>query len=351
MYGKLSLIILLLLALLLGGYLVSDAPNRVTSNGNAARERLFPGLEQQLNDITRIRITQAGESYQVVRNAGQWRLTEKSDYPVEFEPVKQLLLGLAQLEKFEPKTVKAENYARLGVEDPGPDTPNTLIELYHADKRVLVSVIVGKTRSGLIAGGRDGIYVRLSGDTRAWLAAGSLALPGNPVGWLDTGILHVKPKWVKRVTIRHPDGVGPVLEKAHKGLADFRIANLPPGAVLRQDAAINTLAQSLAGLQMEDVMRRESTRIDRAQAVVSEFETWDGVRVTVYSKENADQKVIAWIDVRAAQVNTADLAAFKSPELDIASLQSQLADWAFVLPDARAAKLRTRLDQLIEEGR
>lgn len=345
-----SLLIIVIVALVLvaGAYtLLGERSSVSESDDGGAGQRLYPGLEQRLNDISRIRMERKGVSYQVLRDGEQWQLPDKGGYPVRFEHVKPLLLGIALLEKVEPKSDKPENYARLGVDDPAPDSDGTRIELYADSDVPLVSLIVGTIRRGLIAGGRDGIYARPSEEARAWLVAGQLVVPMAPVDWVDRQIVHIKPKSVKRVTITQPDGSSLVIERPHKGAAHFAVSNLPEGAVLRSDVEINPLAQTLAGLKMEDLLVRSQAGLPEADAVVSVFETWDGLQVTAYSVEE-DNKFFAWFEAGAAALDLNDLSAVRTTEHSVADLRARLDGWAYQLPRARGEKLRTRLDELLD---
>ena len=120
-------------------------------------QRLFPGLEQKLDNITRIRVEHHGVVYDVTKNNDHWQLPDKGSYPVLFERVKPLLLGMALLEKVEPKTDRPKNYTRLGAQEPSINTGNTRIALYTTGDKPVASLIVGVIQAGLIAGGRDGI--------------------------------------------------------------------------------------------------------------------------------------------------------------------------------------------------
>jgi len=345
-----SLFTILIVALVLvaGAYaLLGERGSVSESDDGGAGQRLYPGLQQRLNDISRIRMERKGMSYQVLRDGEQWQLPDKGGYPVEFEKVKPLLLAIALLEKVEPKTNKPENYARLGVDEPAPDSDSTRIELYADGDAPLVSLIVGNIRRGLIAGGRDGIYARPSGEARAWLLAGELVVPMAPVDWVDSQIVHIKPKSVKRVSITQPDGSSLILEKPFKGAADFAVSNLPEAAVLRSDVELNSLGQTLAGLKMEDLLVRSQAGLPEADAVVSVFETWDGLQVTAYSVEQ-DGKFFAWFEAGAAALDLNDLGAVRTTEHSVEDLRARLDGWVYQLPHARGEKLRKRLDELLE---
>lgn len=345
MQGKLPAIILAALAFLAGAYLLLG--ERQTPPGDSAGQRLFPRLEQKLNDIIRIRVEHRGEAYEVVKKGAQWQLRDKGGYPVLFERVKPLLLGIALLEKVEPKTGKRENYARLGVEEPSAGSANMRLSLYADANNPVASLIVGAIRRGLIAGGRDGIYARVSGEPRAWLVAGDLELPQTAVDWVDRQIIQVKPKAVRRVTIRHPDGSDLVVERPRQGAPAFAVVNIPAGGALKDGFDVNVLARGLAGLKMDDVLVRSDAGLPEAQAVAAVFETWDGLQVTAHTLEHEDE-IFVWFDIGAAGLDMSDLSKVRMTQNDTAGLRSRLEGWVYRIPRARGDRLRTRLDDILE---
>ena len=347
MQSKSLFTIIVAALLLLAGAYALLGERRSTPDDSAAGQRLFPGLEQRLNDISRIRIEHRGQAYELAGEGGQWQLPSKGDYPVQFERVKPLLLGIALLEKIEPKTSNPDNYARIGVQEPAADSYNMRVELYANGGTPVASLIVGKIRGGLIAGGRDGIYARKSGESRSWLVAGELALPASQLDWIDRQIVHIKPRSVKRVTITQPDGSSLVLEKPYQGAVDYRLSNLPEGVVLESSEQINPLARSLAGLKMEELLVRSEAGLPEAEAVVTVFETWDGMQVAAYSVEQ-EGRILAWFDVQAAPLQAADLGEMRTTDPGIAELQARLDGWVYQLPRARGEKLRKRLDDVLK---
>ena len=336
------------LAVAAGGWLWLGA--RQTQPGESGSgQRLFPGLEKQLNKVERIRVEHRGAAYDVLRKGDQWQLPGKTAYPVLFERVKPLLLGIAQLEKVEPQTDKPENYPRLGVQEPSAESANWRISLYAGAEAAVASLIVGKIRVGLIAGGRDGIYARAAGQPRAWLLAGNLELPENQIDWVDRQIIYIKPKSVKRVTIRHPDGDLLVIERPRRGAPEFVVANLPEGASLKDDVDLNPLARSLAGLDMEDVMARSDAGFSDEEAVSAVFETWDELEVRAYTVERAGQ-IFAWFEAGASALDSTDLSGVKTLGADHAGLAERVAGRVFRIPEGPGKRLRVRLDDVLHNG-
>lgn len=344
-----SLFILVLAASLFAAaaYLLLAHRQAATDTGEVA-QALFPGLEEQLNSINRIRIEHRGSSYDIVRDGEQWLLPAKADYPVLFERVKQLLIGMALLEKMEAKTGKEQNYARLGVQEPAADTDNYRIEFYQSEAEPLASVIIGYIRGAMFAANRDGIYARRSGDTQSWLVAGNLQLPTKQIDWIDREIIHVAPKAVHTVSIRYPDGSVLELKKLKKGYANFIVSNRPEGSELTSQKDVNVLARGLAHLKMEDLFPRSQVKLPETDPVVTVYETWDGLRVTVYSVEEGG-RILAWLEVGVAPLDVTDLVQARTTANDVAAMQARLNGWIYEIPGNNAEKLRARLEDILKK--
>ncbi len=323
MSGK-ALIAGLALLLSISVYLYYRAPPG--ADASASGPLLFPELEQQLNTITRIRISREGNRYELERRAGKWLLPGNGNYPASHARVKPVLLDLARLTVVEAKTEHAEQYARLGVQTPAPGSDNTRIDLFSAQRTRVAALIVGRVRPGLIAGGRDGIYAREPDQARAWLLAGNLDVPQRPVDWAERRIIHITPKQVRRVTITHPDGTRLQVEKAYRGAPDYKlIATTSGDPALPPGGALNLLARGLAALDLEDVMPRTADRWNPKDAVQADYETWDGIRIKVYTLERQGH-IFAWFDI----------------DNDATGLGTRLDGWIFRLSRNRGEPLRAR---------
>jgi len=151
---------------------------------------------------------------------------------------------------------------------------------------------------------------------------------------------------VKRVTIRQPDGGSLVVERSRQGAPDFAVVNMPEGAVLKDGVELNSLAKTLAGLNMEDVLVRSEAGLPEADAVAAVFETWEGLQVTAYTVEQGN-KIFAWFDVGVAALDVTDLSKVRTTQSNDAGLRSRLDGWVYRIPHARGDKLRKRLDDII----
>jgi len=333
MQNRLPAISVIVLAIMAAAWLWLGDSQSPSPDKSITGQRLFPNLEQQLNDVNRILVEHRGSVYAVVKDGDQWQLPGKGGYPVLFERVKPLLLGIALLEIVEPKSDKPENHTRLGVQAPAAYNDSIRISLYTEADNAVASLIIGSIRGGLIAGGKDGIYVRVSGESRAWLVAGNLDLPQQQLDWVDRQIIQITPKAVNRVTVSHPDGTSLTVGKQRKSAVNFSVMNMPEGSAPKNPEQINLLPRGLTALKMEDVRARPADGPPESEAVTAMFRTWDGLEVKVTSVEQNDQ-IWAWFDL------------VKPGTSDPGDLQTRFAGWIYQLVPSPASRLRTRLSDL-----
>ena len=119
--------------------------------------------------------------------------------------VRELVRSIVQLERSEAKTVRPERYARLGVEDvDAPNSKSKEIVLQTTTGTPAARLIVGTAASGFGADG--GTYVRIPGDSQAWLARGALAPSLEPRDWVERRLIEIPVADIRQVKIVQPGG-------------------------------------------------------------------------------------------------------------------------------------------------
>ena len=310
----------------------------------------FPDLASGLGDLAWVRLTHGSAKADFAAIGGRWMVVEKGNYPAAPDKMRRLLLGLADLSLIEPKTERPELFARLDLDDPG-NGKSTLVALQDRAGKTIAELVVGKMRRDHLGGGNDGVYVRKPGDNRAWLARGSLDLagdlaggsPGSPpggiVGWLDRRVIDIPPSRIAGVTLTGDDGTALVLRRdAPDG--KFAVADAPPDAKLKSDAALAEPAAALAGLDLDDVTPAADLPVPQKGVATAVFTTFDGLTLTLrlFAHDNAD-----WASIEAAGSGAA--------EPDSQAINARLAQWSYALPAGRAKLLRTRLADLVEPAK
>lgn len=295
----------------------SGKPATDVSDG-AASPALFADLSARVNDVAAVSVRTPTSESVVERVDDKWTLRQKSGYPVDAAKVREVILSLAALKNFTPKTARAEGYKALGVEDVAAkpadtDAANTaataeaprglLLTLSDKAGQPITSVIVGNTRwptsSGIAGGtGTQGVYLRRPSDATSYLADGKLDVPREPINWVNSEFADIARDRVRSVTLTPHFSAGPetdriVVERDKPTDAAFVVRNIPEGKQLKDPALSETLVSGLVKTTFEDVAKAETISFaggDSSQpGPTAEVRTWDGLIVRVETVKVGDR--------------------------------------------------------------
>lgn len=300
--------------------------------------RVFPGLAAHLGDLAWMRLSHSASNTDFTAIGGHWVVVEKGNYPAAPGRVRRLLLGLADLALVEPKTERPALYSRLGLDDP-PHGDATLVDLQDRTGATVARLLVGKSRPDRLGGGNDGIYVRRPGDSRTWLARGSLGLTADVADWLDRRLVDIEPGRLATVTLTAADGTALTLRRAPQG-GEFTVADPPPDARFKPSAALAAPAGALADLELDDVRPAADQPVPKEGVATATFTTFDGLTVRLRLLRQGS------VDWAAIEATGDDKAAAEAQ-----AINARVARWTYALPAARATLLHTRLADLIEPAK
>jgi len=334
--------------------LVLMLPSKTGQESGFEKTVLLPGLEQQVNDLSWIRFTGPGSDViaTLERKDDRWIVAEASGYLADWEKLKSLLSDMALAEVIEPKTANPAYYDRLGVEDiDAADATGLLVEF--ADSSSLPAVIIGKS-----AQGREGQYARLQGQSQSALINRTLDLPRERVDWLDREIIDISDAEVVEYEVTHPDGGRVMAGKVSADDENFSLQDIPEGREVVSEWAVNAPANTLASLNLEEVVAEE--QIDWTDPVQFRLLTADGLqieadlvaRTLADADEAADQQ--HWIRLRAGIYTTAVDKAVEVEEADQEALQraSKINDrvqgWAYRIPKYRYESMSKRMADMLK---
>lgn len=355
-----SLTILAILAVVSVAAAVAAVYQRASIGSIAAPpDELFPGLMDRVNDVAAVSVVTPEGAFAIRRGADDgWVMAEKSDYPVQFETIKQAVVGMASLKPLEAKTVKADKYARLQVADPNPDGAGsgegTLIRLEDAGGGEIAALIVGKTKSVETSSRPGWYYVRKPGDEQSWLASGRIEVFEKATGWLDATMLRIERTRIRAAETVQPDGAALRISRTDPRGRDFDVDNVPEGGEVSFDTAPNALGSALTYISFDDVRPAGDLGFDGAGKAV--FSTFDGLVVTA---ELADLDEVTWVRFSAAfdeaavaldglseddakQMKQADEVKAEAEEIN-----TRYGVWAYRLPDYKIKDLRTALSDVV----
>ncbi len=166
-------------------------------------QKIFPDLRLQLDLIDGIHIFSKHGEIVIVKNADNvFVIPEKADLPARGDRVKNIILGAAMLEYFEKKTVDADNFEELSLQDISDDKENKAVRLVmKAKDKVVFDMILGREKFGL-SGFSNAIFVRHPDDNQVWLARRFFDATGNTMTFINNVFPKISAGDVKTITIK-----------------------------------------------------------------------------------------------------------------------------------------------------
>jgi hypothetical protein len=306
---------------------------------------LYPQLAKELDKTSAIRLYGAGNQRKVElrRVDGEWRVSERFNYPASPEKVRQLLLDLGEAKTIEEKTSNAVNYPALGVEDVTAEgAAGTRVELAGVQG---IALILGKEGPAMNAR-----YVRKSGERQSWLVDRALDAPAEPKEWLKTQLLDVAAERIRSARIEVEGKQSYTVAKAKREDANFTVTDLKKGQALNTESAANSVGTALAGLHLVDVSPITPWQKKPPQARAT-YTTFDGLslQLTGWVEGSAH-----WLAVRAQFAEPAAQGTDKKdkqaadPKSEASTLDARLATWAFQIPDYKYNAIFTPVEDMLK---
>ena len=281
-----NLIILAGVALVFIVAALFSEPTNQTISGSG--DKVFPELMQKVNDVTYIKIQNQGKAITLTRNEDFWTVKENDGYPASLGKIRELLLGVANLERVEPKTKKPENYARIGLQDPGDGSKSTQITLIAGQEKKLADVIIGDSKPAKGDESQSSYYIRALDDPQSWLANGKLPNQWDPKNWLDSDIIVMKRDRIQQVKVTHEDGEVVYIHRDKPDTRDFILESLKEGEQVTAPYEVNNVATTFTTMRFDDVKSKTSAELPDKPVYTAELTTFDGMTVTFepYKKDD-----------------------------------------------------------------
>jgi len=321
---------LLIAAIALVVFAIWLASRRHLERSTMAGDLVLPGLEQNVNNITTVRLRKAGDIHTTLeKNAHGWSVGERG-WPAELAKVRKLLLDLGALNVVEEKTRLAANYPALGVEEVSqPKATGTRVEVVAPARSW--ALIVGKSSSG-----KSG-FVRVVGAEQSLLAAPLLSVDADPKTWLEQQLIDITAQRVRQVEEKPAQGPAFTASREKKEDANFTVAPLPKGRVLSGPGAAAAITTGLSSLELDDV-HKANVPAD-AQLSHAVFRTFDGLEVEVSGRKDGTHALV---------VITASSSA-KETAAEAQKLTARLSGWEFEIPDYKYSAIFTPLEELLQK--
>ena len=310
-------------------------------------EVVFPDLRGRTGGVAVIEVGRAGAAFALERRGDGWANAGLGGYPARAELVEAVLSGITDLRHLEPKTARAALYPKLGVEDAGPGAGSTRLTLGDGDGGVLADLVVGKARPRTANADRAGVYIRLPGRERAWLAEGTLDVHRGASGWSDREIVDIHPRAISSLTVRHADGEVVDLHRAGPDDRKLTLRNPPAGTSVARQHEIDFMAGLLKGLSFVDARAGGPSDPAVAPGFEATVRTADHLRVTLRAGNPAEDGTL-WAAIDAGVA--VGVEASDHARAEASRIASQFDGWLLKLPRRISDRLKIRLRDIIGTG-
>ena len=301
---------------------------------DAARigEPTLPDLAERIDQAARLTVTTSTDRFTFVRDGDGdgWGWSERGNFPVPAERVGGALIALGTLELAAPLTIRSDRYRRLGLEGiVDPDSRSVRVDIETADGTPLGRLLLGYRRRG----GLDGLYVRSAFSARSWLATGEVAVPDDPIAWLDRRLVDIAPSDVSGVDVTDVGGIS--IRLARPG-PEASFAALGDG----DQPLAEDLTSLFATLDFTDL--RTAAEDDDAETLSIALTTFDGLTVRARFALAPEGREAPWVHFTASAG-----AAATAPERQRATeLARRLRSWDYRLSDERLERIASALAAL-----
>lgn len=334
-----TVIILWAIAIVLG--IAASIVKFGSNDDNVTRTTLSPGdnLVENLpiREITEVTLTKGDDSTKLVRTGEDtWGVSERANYAVNYELLRNLLGALGELEVTQGYPSESEHYGRFGLAAEAEDDneEGLRISLKGKDGAQVAEVFFGKYSGTSQTGGR---FVRIASDDSGVYAVGE-TFPGvtaSPKDWVNKDFLKIDqiksialsapadPIFKPWKLIRHPKTDGsenPSGQLTLDGMTDQEVMQLTSTNPLRNLFSYSAFQDILSEKEADETASPD-TKLKR-QAVIT---TYDGFTYTLTfwaQKEkpkdtNADPRLPAVQPGYLLTINvSADIVEMRVPEAD-----------------------------------
>ncbi len=287
----------------------------------------FPALMDQANQVAKVQIEVGETAITLVKGEPRWTVEQKGNYPAAPDKIRSLILGLAELQRIEPKTSNPVLHAKLGLSNNDPQSASMLIRLKDQDESEILAVMIGKQKPAAVGGNRSQYYVRVPTDPQVWLTEGKLPSGRTPAAWIDQRILGPEVDNIQSVKVVHADGEQLQIRRAGKADHDFALLGLSEEEEVESIYSINNIPQTLQSRTADDVIPVDNIQLG-TKPINVQIDTFEGGQINIaFFKQ--DDKVYARLTA-ADPTHEVDSA----PAIEkIGVRKARWQEWVYVIPE------------------
>ena len=303
---------------------------------------VLPGFAAAVQNAAQIHVSAKGGAFDVVNTPKGWVVSQRGNYPADFDQVRHTLIGMATLQTIAPKTGRAEWLHYLALDLPTPANANnggagTQITVKNKDGAVLGDIITGNTEDLGDPNGTQGLFVRRPGSNQAFLARTAYVPKGDIATWLSAKVLTLGGTRIQEVVVAPLKG--PQFKISRNSTADqiYTMANAPKKGSANSKM-INSIPFAIANFSFADV--KQAVPADFAKPVKVVARTFDGLLISLdVIKDGTD----VWTRISASG------APGSKPEIaqQASAINDRANGFAFKLPPEKGEALLVDQDKIM----
>lgn len=298
------------------------------STGSVSGAKLLPELTSRAEDVKSIVVGHGDNKITLVRDNQSWSIKERDGYPANTEPIRTLLIRLAQTQLVERKTRNPERYALLELEDPGKENAKSRkLQLLDGSGEPLADLIVGSKRIAAFGAEKTGTYVRQLDDAQTWLTDSEIDVPLDIKDWIDRSVFTIDQNEIAKVALKLPGEPTLEIARADEGKGDFELVQVPDGQKIKDGTFAGSIPGAYASIEVEDLRKLASTPVG-PRISVTKLETKTGMTVAFRLRREGDDH---WLSIGAEGSGDAE-----KPANDI---NNRVAGWEYKIPSWKAEAL------------
>ena len=306
---------------------------------------IFPNLQQQVGSISSVEVTRNKSSFSLKRQPDGWANMGAGGFPARQARIEKMIGGLVAMSYFEPKTARANLYSKIQVEDAAEGAKSTRLTVKDESGKILADVVVGKSKTGVAGLDRDGVYVRLPNEERAWLAEGTLDVRYDAPDWSERRLLDVRAGTVGVMSVTNPDGDVIEIYRKNTDDADLTLKNLPENAEIDSQYQIDYMSNLLDNVIFSDAKPADQIDFKGKPGFHATVVSTDGLVVMMRTAApEKDDSIWVQLDADVAK----EFAPTEEAKKEAERIKSDFADWAFRLPRAKTERLKLQLKDIIK---
>lgn len=320
---------------------------------SASGDRLLAGGDALLERVRTIELVTGDGVTTLERTGGpeSWGVVEFDGYPADWEAVRAVTRGLAELRTVEARTARPDRHAMLGLLDPrdgaagAPGEAGVLVRWLDERGAAIASVILGDFE------GESGVRraARLPDQDQAWLVEGITPVRTRAIDQVASQLTLIPRGRVGRVAIVRPgDGLRIDARREHwqRPLESVGVARR---GRLRAQAG-EAMESGLAYVPFLEVRSETNAPVQGEPEVVARYALFEGATVTLrlFPSERANER---WATVRVEASETIGGDDFPNPEGVEAWIESRgkrWHGWAFRVPAEMLGVFLAEASELLE---